>query len=93
MAFTVNVPSWGNYAINVSYLTVGARNLSVSVNNGRPGYYTFRSTSSSWCWGEGSASTVVPLELTGLRAGINTITFGSSMTSMMPLIEWISVVV
>eukprot|EP00554_Chaetoceros_debilis_P004470 CAMPEP_0194095850 /NCGR_PEP_ID=MMETSP0149-20130528/57038_1 /TAXON_ID=122233 /ORGANISM="Chaetoceros debilis, Strain MM31A-1" /LENGTH=781 /DNA_ID=CAMNT_0038781811 /DNA_START=53 /DNA_END=2398 /DNA_ORIENTATION=+ len=93
VAFTVNVPSWGNYAINVSYLTVGARNLSVSVNNGRPGYYTFRSTSSSWCWGEGGASTVVPLELTGLRAGINTITFGSSMTSMMPLIEWISVVV
>uniref|UniRef100_A0A7S3VFA0 Asl1-like glycosyl hydrolase catalytic domain-containing protein n=1 Tax=Chaetoceros debilis TaxID=122233 RepID=A0A7S3VFA0_9STRA len=90
--FTVNVPSSGNYAINVSHLTVGARNLNVSVNNGSPAYHTFRSTSSSWCW-KGGASTVVPLELTGLKAGMNKITFGGSMASMMPFIEWISVVV
>jgi hypothetical protein len=92
MVFTVNVPSWGNYAINVSYLTESARNLSVSVNNGSPDYYTFRSTSSSWCW-KGGTSTVVPLELSGLKAGVNTISFGYAMVSRMPFIEWISVVV
>ena len=91
MTFAVNVPSSGNYAINVSYLTENDRNLSVSVNSGSPNYPTLLSTG-SFCF-YGGASTVVPLELNGLKAGVNTITFGKLMEQQMPFIEWVSVVI
>ncbi len=91
MTFAVSVPSWGDYAINVSYFSENDRDLSVSVNNGTPDHQTLRKTG-SFCF-DGGASTVLPLELKGLNAGMNTITFGKEMVDQMPFIEWISVVI
>jgi hypothetical protein len=91
VTFTVDVPSEGNYAVNVAYVTAATRNFSVRVNGGVVDKFEFVS-SGLWC-GQGGRSTVLPIELQGLNSGANTITFGVDTLDKEPLIEWISVVV
>jgi hypothetical protein len=92
ISFSVDVPSSGNYAINVSYLTRTKRKLTVAVNRKTPKYFRFRQTG-KWCWEDGAMSTVVPIELKGLTKGTNLITFGDQMKEKEgPIIEWISIV-
>ncbi len=88
----MDVPSSGDYAINVSYLTGTTRKLTVAVNKGTPKYFRFRETG-KWCFEDGATSTVVPIELKGLTKGTNLITFGDQMKGKEgPIIEWISIV-
>ena len=47
-----------------------------------------------WCFDENASSTVLPIEVTGLKKGTNTVTFGNWMDEFHgPIVEWISVVV
>ena len=85
--FTVEVPSDGGYAVNVAYVDVGTRNVSVRVNSGKVQIFEFDS-SGEWCFNGGS-STVLRIELEGFIVGTNTITFGADMAESHPLIEWI----
>mmetsp|Transcript_9528 Transcript_9528/g.14283 ORF Transcript_9528/g.14283 Transcript_9528/m.14283 type:complete len:632 (-) Transcript_9528:110-2005(-) len=92
ISFSVDVPSSGNYAINVSYLTRTTRKLTVAVNSRTPKYFSFRQTG-KWCFEDGAVSTAVPIELKGLTKGTNLITFGDQMKEKEgPIIEWISIV-
>lgn len=87
------MPSSGNYAINVSYVTQVKRKMSVAVNKGTPKNFLFRRTG-KWCWEESAMSSVVPIEIEGLIKGENLITFGKQMEEKEgPIIEWISIVV
>jgi hypothetical protein len=92
IAFTVDVPSEGDYSVNVAYNTATTRTAAVSVNGGAVNDFTFAS-SGKWCY-QGGKSTVLPIELQGFIAGTNIITFGTgTLNEKHPMIEWISVVV
>ena len=80
LTFTVEVPSSGDYAIIISYVTETTRDLSVSINNGDPEFIPFRGTG-HWCFNETASSTVVPIEVKCFKQGTNTVTFGKWMVS------------
>jgi len=108
VTFTVDVPSAGDYAVNVAYILSSVtpsnviRKLRVTMNDDA-GFerFSFISSGTTGC-DQGGKSTVLPIELQGFKAGSNTIRFrfGDTITlksgtsgESQPYIEWISVVV
>ena len=89
----MDLPTAGDYAINISYLSPDTRELSVSVNKQKVRYFSFKTTKSD-CEDnyEYGSSTVVPIELNGFQIGSNVIEFGQNTENPGPFIEYISVV-
>jgi hypothetical protein len=93
LTFNVNLPVAGDYAINISYLSPGARFLDIGINNRRPEHYQLKDTGIYDCDDVDGSSTVVAVELKGFTEGTNIIKLGNDEENPAPFIEWISVVV
>ena len=92
--FAVEVPSAGDYAVNVGYFAALDRHLTVKVNHGNFTLFKFRKSSGGgWCRSETGKANVLPIELEGLVQGQNNITFGARSIDNGPFLEWISVVI
>jgi hypothetical protein len=90
VTFIIQVPSAGDYAVNLSHLTSIGMRIFVRVNDNLEMMFKLRPTG-NWCSEEGLSS-AVPLELKALSRGHNRITFRTD-TNHSLLIEWISVVI
>ena len=90
VSFTIEVPSAGDYAVNLSHLTALKSRLFVRVNDNPEMIFKLKPTG-NWCFKEGLSS-VLSLELKALVKGSNKITFGADENHVI-LIEWISVVI
>jgi len=90
--FNVTAPAAGDYAMHVSFLSVEDRNLTVQVNDGPTHKFLLVASSARGCNKRGT-TTVLPLELEGFNAGLNTVTLGDHLPDeQAPLVEWISLV-
>ena len=93
LTFNINLSAAGDYAINISYLSLRNNGfLNLAINDQRPVSYELRDTGSYDCENGGS-STVVAVQAEGFVKGMNSIKLGNDGRNKVPMIEWISVVV
>ena len=90
VSFTIEVPSAGDYAVNLSHLTALKSRLFVRVNDNPETILKLKPTG-NWCFKEGLSS-VLSLELQLLIKGSNKITCSADKNHVV-LIESISVVI
>ena len=95
--FTVEVSKAGDYAVNISYIAATELDMNVRINDGQEKIFNFLASGRECFEGnthpDGNGEpTVVAMELTGFKAGSNTIYFSRGTTPQAPVIEWVAVV-